>query len=108
MEYTIASLASVVVVIVAELAWLRSGIFRTATYWIAYGIIVFFQVLVDGWLTKLSSPIVTYNPDEFSGIRVPFDVPIEDYAFGFSMCTLAIILWVRAGKARAQTRGERT
>lgn len=97
MEYTWAALASVLVVVAVELLWLRTGIFATATYWIAYGIVVFFQVLVDGWLTKLSAPIVIYSPEHFTGWRAPFDVPVEDYLFGFSMITLAIILWVRAG-----------
>ena len=97
MEYTWAALVSVIVVVAVELLWLRTGIFATATYWIAYGIVVFFQVLVDGWLTKLSAPIVIYSPEHFTGWRAPFDVPVEDYLFGFSMITLAIILWVRAG-----------
>ena len=60
-EYTWAAVAGVVAVGLLEVLWLRTGIFRTATFWIAYGIVVFFQVLVDGWLTKLSSPIVIYN-----------------------------------------------
>lgn len=97
MEYTWAALVSVLVVVLIELVWLRTGIFATATYWIAYGIVVFFQVLVDGWLTKLSAPIVIYSPEHFTGWRAPFDVPVEDYLFGFSMITLAIILWVKAG-----------
>ncbi len=100
-EYTVASIVAVVAVVVAEFVWLRTGIFATATYWISYAIIVFFQVLVDGWLTKLSAPIVLYNPDEFSGWRVPFDIPVEDYVFGFALVTLPIMLWVRAGRRRA-------
>ncbi len=100
MEYTIASVVAVVVVVAVELVWLRTGIFATATYWIAYGIILFFQILVDGWLTKLSSPIVLYNPDEFSGWRVFFDSPVEDFLFGFALVTLPIMLWERAGQRR--------
>jgi lycopene cyclase domain-containing protein len=106
MEYTVASIVAVVVVVAVELLWLRTGIFATATYWIAYGIIVFFQVLVDGWLTKLSAPIVLYNPDEFSGWRVFFDSPVEDFLFGFALVTLPIMLWERAGQRRA-TEAER-
>ena len=100
-EYTVASVVAVIAVVVVELAWLRTGIFATATYWISYGIIVFFQVLVDGWLTKLSAPIVLYNREHFSGWRVPFDIPVEDYFFGFALVTLPIILWERAGQRRA-------
>ncbi len=101
MEYTIASVVAVIVVVAVELFWLRTGIFATATYWIAYGIIVFFQILVDGWLTKLSSPIVLYNPEEFSEWRVFFDSPVEDFLFGFALVTLPIMLWERAGRRRA-------
>ena len=103
-EYTIASIVAVVAVVVVELAWLRTGIFGTATYWISYGIVVFFQILVDGWLTKLSAPIVIYNPDHDSGWRAPFDIPVEDYAFGFAMVTLTIIVWEWAGYRAAQSR----
>lgn len=99
MEYTWAAIVSVVLVVALELAWLRTGIFSTATYWIAYGIVVFFQILVDGWLTKLSAPIVLYSPDHFTGWRAPFDIPVEDYLFGFSMVTLAIIVWLRMGRS---------
>ncbi len=112
MEYTIASVVAVVAVVAVELLWLRTGIFATATYWIAYGIIVFFQILVDGWLTKLSSPIVLYNEAETTGWRFPFDIPVEDFLFGFSLVTLPILLWVwfgqreRLGDAAKPTSGQ--
>ncbi|MGO2860726.1 MAG: lycopene cyclase domain-containing protein [Brevibacterium sp.] len=94
-EYTVMTLIGMVVVIVLELFVVRSGIFRRAQYWAALGICLFFQCLVDGWLTKLSDPIVLYNPDEFSGIRFPFDIPIEDFGFGFAMITAVLMLWQR-------------
>ena len=68
---------------------------RRHTYWIAFGIILFFQVIVDGWLTKLTAPIVIYARQHFSGIRFPWDIPVEDYLFGWAMCTLALLLWER-------------
>jgi lycopene cyclase domain-containing protein len=105
MEYTIASVVAVVVVVAVELLWLRTGIFATATYWVAYAIVVFFQILVDGWLTKLSAPIVLYNPDEFTGWRVFFDSPVEDFLFGFALVTLPIMLWERAGQRRGTAAG---
>ena len=97
-EYTLAASVAVVLVVVAELVWLRTGLFRTRAYWISMAIVLFFMVLVDGWLTKLSAPIVLYNPDEHSGIRVPWDIPVEDYLFGFAMVTLVMLLWDRAGR----------
>jgi lycopene cyclase domain-containing protein len=104
-EYTWASIAAVVAVVAVELFWLRTGIFGKVTFWISYAIILFFQVLVDGWLTKLSAPIVTYNPDRFSGIRVPFDIPVEDYLFGFALIVLTILLWEQAGRRRPEPPG---
>ena len=59
------------------------------------------QVIVDGWLTKLSAPIVLYDEDRTTGIRFPWDVPLEDFLFGFALITAVLLLWERAG-ARAQ------
>lgn len=97
-EYTLSAVIGALAVVAAEVLWLRTGLFRTAAYWISMAIVFFFQVLVDGWLTKLSAPIVLYNPKEFSGIRFPWDVPVEDYLFGFALITLVMLLWERAGR----------
>ena len=94
-EYTLFTVLAVVAVVAAELIYFKTGIFRTAQYWLTMLIIFAFQILVDGWLTKLSAPIVIYNPDEILGLRVPWDIPIEDFGFGFAMVTLAILLWRR-------------
>jgi lycopene cyclase domain-containing protein len=94
-EYTVLTVVAVLAVVVAELIYFKSGIFTTAQYWLAIVIIFAFQIPVDGWLTKLSAPIVIYNPDEIIGLRVPWDIPIEDFGFGFAMVTLAILLWRR-------------
>src|SRR5687768_2112676 len=94
-EYTVLTALAVVAVIVAELVYFKSGIFRSAQYWWSMVIIFAFQIPVDGWLTKLSAPIVIYNPEEILGLRTPWDIPVEDFGFGFSMVTLAILLWRR-------------
>jgi lycopene cyclase domain-containing protein len=93
--YTVPALASVVVVVAVELLWLRTGLFRRAAFWIAYAICAAFQVLVDGWLTKLSAPIVLYAEEEFSGWRFPWDIPVEDFVYGFSLIALTLLLWER-------------
>ncbi len=59
----------------AGIGVLRTGLFRRAAYWISMVIVIGFQILVDGWLTKLSAPIVIYNEQHTSGIRFPFDIP---------------------------------
>ena len=63
-------------------------------------VIVFgFQILVDGWLTKLSAPIVIYDERHTSGLRFPFDIPVEDFLFGWAMVTAVLLLWERSGCA---------
>ena len=94
-EYTVLTAIAIVAVVVVELVYFKTGIFATAQYWWSIAIIFAFQIAVDGWLTKLSAPIVIYSPDEFLGLRAPWDIPIEDFGFGFAMVTLAILLWRR-------------
>jgi lycopene cyclase domain-containing protein len=91
------SLLAVVVVVVLELRVLRTGIFRQKAYWIAMAIVFAFQIPVDGWMTKLSAPIVQYNPEVLSGWRWPLDIPTEEFAYAWAMLTLVILLWERAG-----------
>jgi lycopene cyclase domain-containing protein len=93
--YTLPAVVSVIVVCVLELAVLRTGLFRKPAYWLSMGIVLFFQVLTDGWLTKLSAPIVIYNDDHTSGIRFPWDIPVEDYLFGWALVTGVLLLWER-------------
>ena len=95
MEYTWASIVAVLVVIAVELAWFKTGLFRKLTFYVSWAIILFFMVLVDGWLTKLSAPIVLYDEAEFSGWRFPWDIPVEDYLYGFSLIVLTLLLWER-------------
>ena len=103
-EYTALAVLSVAGTLAAERFWLCTGIFRQAQYWIAMGIVYAFHVLVDGWLTKLSAPIVIYDEDQIVGLRIPWDIPVEDYLFGFSMITLTLMLWVRHGQRTTEER----
>ncbi|MGH3096938.1 MAG: lycopene cyclase domain-containing protein [Streptosporangiales bacterium] len=94
-EYTVATLVAAAAVVASELLVFRTGLFRRTAYWITLGVVLAFQVPVDGWLTKLSAPIVLYSRSDFSGIRFPWDIPIEDFGFGFVLTTLTLLLWVR-------------
>jgi lycopene cyclase domain-containing protein len=97
-EYAIGSALSVVAVVLAERWWFRSGLLRNRAYWIAMGICLFFMVLTNGWLTKLSAPIVLYEAAMKTPWRIPWDIPIEDYGFGFSLLTLVCAGWERANR----------
>jgi len=94
-EYTTAAVLAALAVVAFELWVLRTGLFRRPAYWVAMVIVVAFQVLVDGWLTKLSAPIVLYDDDHTTGVRFPWDIPIEDFVFGFALLTLVLLLWER-------------
>lgn len=94
-EYTLLTAVAVVAVVLLELVWFRTGIFTTVQYWLAMAIVFAFQVPVDGWLTKLSDPIVVYDESQMLGLRAPWDIPVEDFGFGFAMVTFTILLWRR-------------
>ena len=93
--YTVPAVVAVIVVIVLELAILRTGLFHRAAYWISMVIVMGFQIPVDGWLTKLSAPIVIYDEQHTSGVRFPLDIPVEDFLFGWAMVTAVLLLWER-------------
>ena len=97
--YTAAALGAVAAVVGAELLVLRTGLLRRRCYWVALVIVFAFQTVVDGWLTKLSAPVVLYNRRAFSGVRFPWDIPVEDFAYGWALVTSAMLLWERAGQA---------
>ena len=97
--YTVWAFVAAGAVVGVEGLWLRTGIFRRMEYWITLAVVWVFQVPVDGWLTKLSAPIVSYNPREILGVRFPWDIPVEDFVYGFALVTLCLMLWLRSAPA---------
>ena len=51
-------------------------------------IVFAFMIPVDGWLTKLSAPIVDLPREDTSGIRPVWDIPLEEFAYAFALLTL--------------------
>ena len=98
--YTIPAIVAALAVGVLEFTVLRTGLFRRPAYWLSMLIVIGFQILVDGWLTKLSAPIVVYDNRQTSGIRFPLDIPIEDFFFGFALVTAVLLLWERQRERR--------
>ncbi len=93
--YTVPAVLAVIAVIALELGVLHTGLFRRPVYWISMVIVTGFQIPVDGWLTKLTAPIVVYDERHTSGLRFPYDIPVEDFLFGFAMVTAVLLLWER-------------
>jgi lycopene cyclase domain-containing protein len=98
--YTVPAVLAVLAVCALELAALRTGLFRRPAYWLSMLIVIGFQILADGWLTKLSAPIVIYDDRQITGIRFPFDIPVEDFLFGFALVTAVLLLWERRRERR--------
>ena len=98
--YTLPAIVAALAVGVLEFTVMRTGLFRRPAYWLSMLIVIGFQILVDGWLTKLSAPIVVYDNRQTSGIRFPLDIPIEDFFFGFALVTAVLLLWERHRERR--------
>lgn len=93
--YTVPAAIAVVVVCTWELSALHTGLFRRPGYWVTMAIVLGFQIPVDGWLTKLSAPLVRYDDAHITGVRFPWDIPVEDFLFGFAMVTAVLLCWER-------------
>src|SRR5260370_26160824 len=92
-EYTAAAVVVVGGVVRIGVRVLRTGLVRRRAFWISMGICYAFMIAVNGWLTKLTAPIVLYDADATTGWRFPWDIPVEDYLFGFALLTLTMLLW---------------
>jgi lycopene cyclase domain-containing protein len=103
--YTVPVMIAVIVVCGLEIGVLHTGLFRRPTYWISMAIVLGFQIPIDGWLTKLSAPIVIYDEHHTIGIRFPFDIPVEDFVFGWALVTAVLLLWERQ-RLRGRDRDE--
>ena len=96
--YPVLAVAAAAAVVLLELAVLRTGIFRDVSYWLAMAICFAFMIPVDGWLTKLSAPIVMYREQDTSGIRPIWDILLEEYAYAFALLTVVILVWEHRGR----------
>jgi lycopene cyclase domain-containing protein len=106
-DYTLAAIVAPASAASLE-ALLRTGLLRTARFWATMAITLAFQVPADGWLTKLSAPIVIYRPGAISGLRWPWDIPVEDFGFGFALVTVTLLVWERARRRSASTPARQT
>ena len=95
MSYTQLALLGVAGAVLVDTVLLRTWLVRRRTYWTAYAIVLFFQLLVNGILTGFD--IVRYDPGAILGWRVAF-APVEDILFGYAMVTLTLSTWVWLGR----------
>ena len=99
MTYTELALTMTVIAILFDLFITRSKVVTRKSFWNAYAIMLFFQLITNWWLT--SRGILTYNEDVIIGKRIAA-APIEDLFFGFAMITMTISLWIFWGRRGIQ------
>lgn len=108
MSYTALAVLGVAAAVAVDLALLRTRLLRRRVFWTAYAIVVFFQVLANGWLT--GRRIVVYDGAAIVGSgQVVFLgdgrlawAPVEDLLFGFALVVLTLDLWVWWGRRGVQ------
>jgi lycopene cyclase domain-containing protein len=101
-SYTWLALSGVLVAVGVDLLILRTNLLLRKAFWLAYAIMVFFQLVTNGVLTGL--PVVRYNPNGIVGWRLVY-APIEDLLFGFALIVITLSLWVRLGGRAAPRAG---
>lgn len=88
-EYTVLALLSVVLTVVLDrLSGIR--VLSRPHYYVFLLIVAGFKWLVNGYLTGQN--IVIYDPRFYLGLRLG-SIPVEDFLFGFSLITTAVIIW---------------
>lgn len=95
MSYTQLALLGVAGAVFVDTVLLRTWLVRRRTYWTAYAIVLFFQLVANGILTGFD--IVRYDPGAILGWRVA-SAPVEDILFGYAMVTLTLSSWVWLGR----------
>lgn len=112
MTYTALSVLAVLAAVGLDVA-LGTRLVLRAQWWLAYGIVLVFQLVTNGWLT--GREIVVYDPAAILGDgsvvglghgRVAF-APVEDLGFGFALVLLTCLVWTWLGARSTGRAGRR-
>lgn len=110
MTYTSIAVLAVLGALGLDRWGLRTRLTGSRTWWTAYGIILFFQLLTNGWLTGRG--IVQYDADAIVGSgraqllgggRI-FFAPVEDVGFGFALVLTTTMVWVWLGRRSGEEK----
>jgi lycopene cyclase domain-containing protein len=104
MTYTALACVGVLAALVLDRWVARTRLTSTGDWWSAYAIIVFFQLVTNGWLTGRG--IVRYDPATILGsgrVELLGDwrlvyAPVEDLAFGFGLVLVSCVAWTWLGR----------
>jgi len=109
MTYTQIAVMVVALTVVLDVVVLRTRLLVRKVFWTAYVIVVFFQLVTNGFLTAFeivrydggailgSTVPVTATPPMFGDGRILY-APFEDLLFGFALVTQALAWWVYFGR----------
>ncbi len=106
MSYTWLALAGVAFALALDLLVLRTRLVCRRAFWVAYLIIIVFQLISNGVLTYRN--VVRYDSGAILGLRIA-GAPVEDLAFGFSLVLQTLGWWAFWGQRgrRMPSRGYR-
>lgn len=90
MSYTTAAVLAVLGTVVLDLVVLRARVLAQQAFWIAYAIILGFQLVTNGILT--GQGVVRYDSDAILGARFVW-APVEDLLFGFALVVQTLSWW---------------
>ena len=111
MTYTAVTVVAVLAAVALDRWGARTRLTSTRSWWAAYAIVVFFQLLTNGWLT--GRRIVRYDPAAILGTekvtlvgdgRLVF-APVEDLAFGFALVLTSCAVWMWLGRRSGEDGG---
>jgi lycopene cyclase domain-containing protein len=104
MTYTALAVTAALAAVALDRWAARTRVTASGDWWAAYGIIIAFQLLTNGWLT--GRRIVRYDPDAIIGSdsvtfvgdgRILY-APVEDLGFGFGLVLTSCVVWVWLGR----------
>jgi len=112
---TYTQLAVIAALIVASIdLWvLKTRLLTRKVFWASYAIIIFFQLVSNGFLTGAgiveysgakiigSDTPATERPPFFGDGRISY-APVEDLIFGFALIVLTLATWVTLGRKGLQ------
>ena len=98
MTYTQLAVLGVAAALAVDTAVLRTRLVRRRAFWVAYAIVLAFQLLSNGLLTGRG--VVRYDERTVLGARVAY-APVEDLLFGFALVLLTQATWAWLGRRQA-------
>ncbi|MCU1616433.1 MAG: lycopene cyclase domain protein [Frankiales bacterium] len=105
MTYSALAVTAVAAVLVVDLAALRTRMVTRRVFWVAYAIVLAFQLLMNAVLTGRG--VVRYDRGTIWGPRIAY-APVEDLLFGFALVTLTLATWAAANRwANTASRRDR-